>query len=368
MPRIGESMMDQYPNKKGASRSVRMIGLCICAVILTVFVSAGGGHAEAAKYSESFYDAFDTVITLIGYTEDASVFAQAFKDVRSLYYRYHKAYDNYNAYDGVYNLYYLNAHAAEGYTPAEPELMEILLWMKEHRDIARGRVNIAMGSVLSVWHDHREEGIRLPSAEVLEEAAGHTDFDDVLLDTENGTVFYADPLLKLDLGAIGKGYATEAAAKLLDQSGMTSYIINAGGNVRCGASPLDGRQRWGVGITDPSDPTTYMDIIYTKEVSVVTSGDYQRYYTVDGKNYHHIIDPDTLFPSEYMHGVTVVAPDSGIADLLSTALFNMSYQDGRALADSLEDVEAYWVLNDGTVMMTDGMARMLYSQGASGRD
>ncbi len=359
--------MDQYLDTAGSGQIIKRLSLCFCAVFI-ILCCLPPAAAGPIKYTESFYDAFDTVITLIGYTEDPSVFDGAFESVRSLYLRYHRVFDNYHEYEGVYNLYYLNAHAAEGYTPVEPELMELLVWMKEKQDIAMGRVNIAMGSVLSVWHRYREEGVRLPPTDILEEAAKHTGFENVILDLENGTVFFSDPLLQLDLGAVGKGYATEIAARYLDSSEMPSYIINAGGNVRCGASPLDGRQRWGVGVSNPSDPNVYMDIIYTKDMSVVTSGDYQRFYTVDGKNYHHIIDPDTLFPSAFMHGVTVVCPDSGLADLLSTAFFNMPYADGRRLAESLEGVEVYWVLTDGTVEMTDGMAAMLSSQGASGRD
>ncbi len=353
----------------GAARPLGSAKAAVCVLCAVLFLSClSPSNADPVKYSNSFFGAFDTVITLIGYTDDPKVFQEAFDAVEDLYARYHRAFDNYNLYDGVYNLCYLNAHAASGYTTVEPELMDILLWVKEHQTVSEGRVNIAMGSVLSLWHEHRKEGLSLPDIGLLEEAAGHTDFDDVLLDTENGTVFFRDPLLQLDLGAVGKGYATEMAAAYLDAGAMPSYIINAGGNVRCGASPLDGRQRWGVGIADPSDPNNYIDIIFTKEMSVVTSGDYQRYYTVDGKNYHHIIDPDTLFPSEYMHGVTVTAVDSGIADLLSTTLFNMSYGDGRMLVDSLEGVEAYWVLMDGSIMMTDGMSGMLSSLGASGRD
>ncbi len=360
--------MNQYRNAvKSEQRPEKY--LCLLCVFVLLFCSMPRrGNADTVKYTNTFYGAFDTVITLIGYTEEPSVFDSAFESVKSIYSRYHQVFDKYNTYDGVYNLYYLNAHAAQGYTPAEPELMELLIWMKDVQDISMGRVDIAMGSVLSIWHDYREEGLRVPSLELLEEAAKHTGFENVILDTENGTVYYADPSLQLDLGAVGKGYATEKAAQWLDGSSMPSYIINAGGNVRCGASPLDGRQRWGVGIADPSDPNTYTDVIFTKEMSVVTSGDYQRYYTVDGKAYHHIIDPDTLYPSEYMHGVTVVAPDSGIADLLSTALFNMSFEDGFNLVSGLENVEAYWILTDGSVMMTDGMASMLSSRGASSRD
>ena len=359
--------MDLSQNTAGSGRIIKRLSLCFCVFFFILCCFPCGG-AEAVKYTESFYGAFDTVIMLIGYAGDPSVFDNAFASVRSIFLRYHQVFDNYNEYDGVYNLYYLNEHASQAPARVEPELMDLLVWMKDAQEISMGRVNIAMGSVLSVWHRYREEGVRLPPLEMLTEAAKHTGFENVILDPENGTVFFSDPSLRLDLGAVGKGYATEAAARWLDGSDMPSYIINAGGNVRCGASPLDGRQRWGVGITDPSDPNVYMDIIYTKDMSVVTSGDYQRFYTVGGKNYHHIIDPDTLYPSEYMHGVTVVAKDSGLADLLSTAFFNMSLEDGRRLAESLEGVEVYWVLTDGSIEMTDGMAAMLSSRGASGRD
>ncbi len=359
--------MNQYPDTAGSGQIIKRLSLCFC-VFVFIVCCMPCADAEPVKYTESFYGAFDTVITLIGYAEDPAVFDSAFESVKSIFLRYHQVFDNYNEYDGVYNLLYLNSHAAEGYTPVEPELMDLLVWVKDVQDVSVGRVNIAMGSVLSIWHQYREEGVKLPPLDILEEAAKHTGFENVILDQENGTVFYSDPLLQLDLGAVGKGYATEIAAQWLDESKMPSYIINAGGNVRCGASPMDGRQRWGVGIADPFDPGVYKDIVFTKEMSVVTSGDYQRFYTVDGRKYHHIIDPDTLYPSAFMHGVTVVAPDSGLADLLSTALFNMPWQDGRRLAESLEGVEAYWVLMDGSVEMTDGMASLLSSHGASGRD
>ncbi len=347
---------------------VRLLCLLSALVLSAVFFSPSLAVSEDySKYSNSFFDAFDTVTTLTGYTADKESFDLAFNHIKSLFFRYHRIYDAYNEYENVKNLWFLNRNASEGYTQVEPELMELLVWLRQAQKETRGRVNIAMGSVLSIWHRCREEGTTVPSRAELEEAALHTDFDRIRLDTENCSVFFDDPGLQIDLGAVAKGYVVEIAAGWLREH-MPSFILSAGGNVRCGTSPMDGRDRWGVAISDPDDPSMYMDVLYLTDLSVVTSGDYQRYYTVDGVRYHHIIDPDTLMPADFMRAVTVVTEDSGVADLLSTAFFNLSYEEGRKWADSMEHTEVYWVLKDGTVHMTDGFSRMLRSYGAGSRN
>ena len=345
----------------------RLRFMCVlCALCLL----CGGCRAEKTmqKFSASFYDAFDTVITVIGYTDSQASFDAVYGQVKDLFMHYHRIYDGYKAYEGVHNLYYVNKNAAEGPVEAEPELIDLLLYMKDLQPRLLGRVNVAMGAVLSYWHECREEGTALPEERLLRAYANHVDFDDVIIDEDAGTICFADPYLSLDLGAVAKGYATEIVASWLLTSGMTSYIISAGGNVRCGERPLDGRARWGVGIQDPEDAlfsNSIKDVVYLTDMSVVTSGDYQRYYVVDGVRYHHIIDPDTLFPSDYMRQVTVVTRDSGYADALSTMLFLLPYEEGRAFVDSQPDVEAYWVLNDGSVQYTDGLQPILRSQGGS---
>ena len=345
----------------------RLRFLCVLCVLCLL---CGGCQAEKApqKFSASFYDAFDTVIIVTGYADSQETFDAVYNQAKDMFLHYHRIYDGYKAYEGVHNLYYVNKNAANGPVEAEPELIDLLLYMKDLQPRLLGRVNVAMGAVLSYWHECREAGEALPEERLLRAYGNHVNFDDVIIDQEAGTIYFADPYLSLDLGAVAKGYATEIVASWLLTSGMTSYIISAGGNVRCGERPLDGRARWGVGIQDPEDAlfsNSIKDVVYLTDMSVVTSGDYQRYYVVDGVRYHHIIDPDTLFPSAYMRQVTVVTRDSGYADALSTMLFLLPYEEGRAFVDSQPDVEAYWVLNDGSVEFTDGLTPILRSQGGS---
>lgn len=333
---------------------------------------------EYGKYSMVFFDTFDTRVQIIGYAKDEAVFSRVTAEAQKMFEHLHKVYDGYNAYEGVNNLYALNQNATNGTAQVEPELMDLLLYCKDIQPTADGKVNVAMGSVLSLWHEFREEAeyapesVEPPSREALEAAAQHIDFDTVLLDPEAGTVTFTDPAVRIDLGAIAKGYATELVAQWMLESEMPSFIISAGGNVRAGDPPKD-KLRWGVGIQDPdgfafSDANSdTMETLFLNNVSVVTSGDYQRFITIDGVRYHHIISPDTLMPADFIRSVTIVCEDSAYADFLSTAVFLMPYEEGRAYVDALEGVEAYWVLMDRSIEMTDGMRQMAKSEGATSK-
>ena len=163
------------------------------------------------------------------------------------------------------------------------------------------------------------------------------------------------------MGAIAKGYAVEMVAQSLEQKGISGYVLNVGGNVRTVGTKPDG-SKWTVGIENSFEnaETAYLEYLYLSGESVVTSGSYQRYYEVDGKNYHHIIDPVTLMPAERYRSVSVVCRDSGMGDALSTALFCMSLEEGMALLESIEDTEAIWIFEDGTKISSDGFG--LYTE------
>ena len=351
-------------------RSSKLLALLLC-ILLACSVLGGCAQAEQQKYSTSFFDVFDTVTTIIGYADSQETFDRVVGEARQQFVRYHQVFDGYNAYDGVHNLYYVNQNAASGPVPAEPELMTLLAWIRDLQPSLEGRVNVAMGAVLRLWHDAREAGVALPDEAALREAAGHVDMSQVILDEQAGTVYFADPELSLDLGAVAKGYTAERVAQWMLDSDMPSFIISAGGNVRMGNPPADGRTKWGVGIQDPDGAvlglSDIVETLYVTGCSVVTSGDYQRYYVVDGQRYHHLIDPDTLMPDTDFRSVSIITEDSGYADLLSTAAFLMPYEESRAFVDSLDGVEAIWLFPDGSKKMTFGAMNVAKSCGASNR-
>ena len=190
-------------------------------------------------------------------------------------------------------------------------------------------------------------------------AKAHTDISLLEIDDENNTVRITDPKASIDVGALGKGYATEKAAQALKDAGATGYVLNIGGNIRIIGTKPDG-SGWLTGIKDPDDPnSSFAAYLNLANTSCVTSGSYERFYSVNGKRYHHIIDGDTAMPADYFPAVTIITENSGLADALSTALFCMSQEEGAALVESLDGVEALWVMHDGEVKMSTGMASLV---------
>ena len=145
----------------------------------------------------------------------------------------------------------------------------------------------------------------------------------------------------------------------MEQQGVTAYVLNVGGNIRILGTKPDGSS-WVTGIRDPNGAENEFIInLNLSHTSCSTSGVYERYFVVDGKRYHHIIDQDTLYPAGYFASLSVITPDSGYADALSTALFCMSYEQGMQLAQALGDVEVLWVMNDGEVRYTPGLEKYI---------
>ena len=344
-------------------KKMNKIWLFTLILILSMIISGCGQTAqekEKIQYTKTYMDVFDTVTTIIGREESEEVFQKNAEQIHAALLTYHQLFDIYNEYDGVANLKTVNDLAGKEAVVVDEKILDLLLLCKEEAELTNGAVNVALGSMLDLWHEARTEGIedpenaKLPDRDALEEAMLHTDISKVIIDEEAKTVRFADEDLKLNVGAIAKGYATEKAIEGINGN----YLLSVGGNVRVTGPKTDEGTPWIVGIQDPDKLDSYCFKLAVTGGSVVTSGDYQRFYEVDGKRYHHIIDPETLMPAAYYRSVTVLCEDSGRADALSTALFNLPLEKGKELAKTA-GVEVLWIPVSGDVVMTDGMENMI---------
>lgn len=331
-----------------------VLALCLLAGLMT------GCAPKTSKYSTYSMEYFDTVTTITGYAKSQEEFDAVANEVLSQLKEYHLLYNIYLRYENRENLCTINelVDGAHRTVKVDRRIIDLLLYAKEMHTLTGGMVNVAMGSVLSLWHDHRTVGkddpalASLPSLERLQAAAEHTDISSLVIDEAACTVTLTDPAMRLDVGAIAKGYATECIARTLEEQGITGYVLNVGGNVRTIGTKADGTP-WTVGIENP-EGGDYLAYLQLSGQSLVTSGSYQRFYFVDGKAYHHIIHPDTLMPAEGYVSVSVICSNSGMADALSTALFCLPQAEGLALVESIPGAEALWLSEDGTMEVSSG--------------
>lgn len=312
------------------------------------------------RYEATYWDVFDTVTTVTGYAAVQAEFDAAAREIHDALLEYHRLYNIYESYDGLRNLKTVNDQAGIGPVPVDERILSLLQFAQTAWTETGSRVNAAMGSVLALWHDAREQALEdpdraaLPDRSALEAAALHTDLSALELDLEAGTAFLTDPDTALDVGALAKGYAVEQVAA----AAPDHFLISVGGNV-CATGPKPDGTPWTVAVENP-DGGDFLKLLYAEDRSVVTSGDYQRYFELDGVRYHHIIDPDTLEPAAYWRSVTVVAESSAAADCLSTALFTLPQAEGQRLLDQW-GAEALWIGRDGAQVMSPGFSAYLAS-------
>lgn len=330
----------------------------LCFLLLLFLLTgctAQTAQPEQKQYTASFLDVFDTVTTITGKADSEDTFRAKTQAVHEELLQYHQLFDIYQDYEGVNNLKTVNDNA--GISPVEVDagIIELLNDCRFYYELTGAMVNPAMGSVLQLWHVARNDGINdpanayLPDAEKLRKAAEYMNFDAVVIDETASTVYITDSNVQLDVGAVAKGWATQRVA----ESAPEGLLISVGGNV-CATGPKDPNGTpWVVGIQNPNGGDQYLHTLYLTKGSLVTSGDYQRAYVVDGELYHHIIDPNTLYPSTHWRSVTILSADSGLADALSTALFLLPLEEGQALLDAT-GAEALWVDRNGEIFYSPG--------------
>ncbi len=331
---------------------MKRTAIYICAFVLVVGCLCLS-LLKKYEYSVSFYDVFDTYSTITIYAENEQdaqkILNEAYDKLKYL----NKLYDIYNDYEGVNNLKTVNDNAGVAPVKIDNDLMELLEFSVKAYEDTEGAVNPVMGSVLSIWHNHRELGTEnpekatLPDMEELKRASEHIDISALVLNKENGTAYITDKNTSLDVGAVAKGFAADKVIELLKERGVESALVNLGGNV-CAIGENGICKPWNVGVNNPVEGLAPQVTVRVSNSSVVTSGDYQRYYEVDGVRYNHIIDGKTLMPAQRYSSVSVMAESSATADMLSTALFILPEEEGDKLAEKY-NAKVCRIYKDGTI-------------------
>lgn len=336
--------------------------------VLTVSMLLSCSGPGEKRYEASFLELFDTASVVVGYAKSEDDFTKYSQKVYDELKVYNELFDIYNDYDGINNIKTINDNAGIKPVKVDKKIIDLLSFSEEMYEKTDGKVNVAFGAVLSLWHDHREAGLNnpdratLPDYEELKKQNEHTNIEDMIIDKNASTVYLQDGSMSLDVGAIAKGYAVEQVSLFIQKEGMKNGMISVGGNVRTFGEKYDEKGKrvpWTVGIQNPdtsSDRKSLYDL-HLSGYSLVTSGVYERYYVVDGKHYHHIIDPETLMPAKYFLSISIVCKDSGMADALSTAVFNMPYEEGSKMVEGLKGVEALWVFPDSTMKYSSGFEK-----------
>lgn len=336
-----------------------LLFMTVVMAVVLIFTSCATENAdtEYLRFSHMYIDLFDTFTNVLGYARTQEEFNHFSENIiHAELSRLYRLFDKFNGYQGINNIKTINENAGVAPVEVDAVIINMLKAGIEAYHKTNGVVNIAIGPVTSIWREYITAGEEvLPDMEMLRAAGAFMNIEDIVIDEENSTVFLRYAGMSLDVGSIGKGFAMEYAAQKAIAAGFESFVLSIGGDTRMASGPRSGdRDVWGVGVLDPHNQGEIIDAIFVTDTAVFTSGNYSRFYMVDGRKYHHIIDPRTLMPAGVTSSVTVIYPDSVVAENLSLAAFILDIDEGMEIIAGFLGAQAMWVLSDGTVITTEG--------------
>ena len=331
----------------------KAVSVLLIALLLPFFVSCTQKNADSRLKSLFFGDYFDTFSTL--YYDGKEVtdpsFAEEFeKELRRL--------------NGLFDAYHdapfptvktVNDRAGASPVKVDADLLELLCECAAFSDASGGTVDPAIGAVSALWKEAAKYE-RLPDEAALKEASAHISPEVMQIDEEAGTVFLRDPAARIDVGASAKGYAARIMSRWLDERKIGNYLISLGGTLLARGKNPHTNEPWTAGVRDPfKKEDAAISSLTLAGAALATSGSYERCFTVNGKSYHHIIDPATCAPSARTDvvSVSVLHSDPAAADLLSTALFILPENEGNELLKTTGG-EALRVYANGRITRTAG--------------
>ncbi|MDE1548572.1 FAD:protein FMN transferase [Jeotgalibaca caeni] len=319
------------------------------------FLAACGNENEEEKLRDQAYEDTEflmgTYVTLRIYNEGKeAVLAEGFELVRDLA-------DKITGETQESEISKINAAAGSHPVEVSDDVYEVLKIAADYSKTLNGQFNYVLGSITNLWRIGFDDA-RKPGQAEIDEALQHVDFTKVVFHDEEQSVFLMEEGMELDLGAIAKGYMTDRIRDLFASQGVTSAIIDLGGNVFVmGGSPSRDGEVWNVGIQDPQGSRgESIGSTIQSDRSIVTSGIYERYLEVDGKIYHHLMNPETGYPFDNeIIGVSIISENSVDGDALSTLVFGLGLEEGLEYVNGREDVEAIFITQENEIYLSDGL-------------
>jgi thiamine biosynthesis lipoprotein ApbE len=293
-----------------------------------------------------------TVFEVSAYASDKNRVEKAFNDVLKEVNRLDLLMSNYKEES---ELSKVNKNAASEPTYCDNELAYIIEQSLQHSDITDGAFDITIGPLMKKWGFFKGQG-EIPAKEDLESVLESVSYKNIIIEEKIKkslfrdpsivkTIFFKNPDTQIDLGGIGKGYAVDMATRILKGNRIRSALINFAGNIYAYGTP-PGKESWVIGLQHPRKSEGLLSSFEIKDKAVSTSGDYEKFFTIDGKRYSHIIDPRTGNPVKDIVSVTIIADNATRADALSTGVFVLGLDKGMELIETLPDVEGVIIYED----------------------
>ncbi len=242
---------------------------------------------------------------------------------------------------------------------------EVLKRSIEFSKLTGGAFDITVGPLVDLWRSAKKKSA-VPSEEELAAAKAKVGFEKLILDDRQRTVRFAVEGMRLDLGAIGKGYAVDKAIEAAQRAGALGAMVDLGGHIRCFGKPPKGKTKWSIGLQNPkvnknADESDLLLILKLDIAAVATSGDYQQFALIEGKRYSHIINRQTGAGAQGLSSVTIIADSATDADALATAVSVMGAEKGFALIKTMPGVEAILITSPPKyeIMKTSGAGKYI---------
>lgn len=317
-------------------------------IFIIIFFGLSDNQSEKTTSQTDFL--LDTFVSVTLYGEsDQALLKKPFERIRELD-------KQLTAFDSESDLWLIKENAGIQAVEVSADTFKIIKESLEYSKLSQGKFDVTINPLVELWAIHSPEVKNPPREDQINEALSKINFEKIKLDENQKTVYLTEAGMSINLGAIAKGYIADQMMTILKDQGVEHALINLGGNVLV-TGGKDKNTPFGIGVEDPLNPGQgYIGLVSMASGSVVTSGNYQRYFTdLEGRRYHHILDPDSGYPADTgINQVTVIAKESIDADALSTSLFLLGAEDGMELVDKLDHIEVIFITENNEIILSEG--------------